>query len=441
MRRSRLLATVVAATAVAAVWLAWTGELPRLVRTLPIPGLAATSPHAAYARSLGQAGLAATTLGRQWLTAAERSLSAAIAVSLPHREATFFPAADARAIAFRAELRRGQRLRVELSVESVAPVRVFLDLFEQREGELDHAAHADADATTIELDVRRDAAYVLRVQPELLTDVRVTIVWRTEPTLTLPVQGATRSSIQSYFMAPRDGGRRDHHGVDIFARRGTPVVAAADGVVSSVGTNRLGGNIVWVARPLSRESHYYAHLDTQLVTTGTRVATGDPIGTVGSTGNAAGGPPHLHFGIYSAGPVDPLPYLEPAGPPPALTVAAALGQRGRLVRAQRIPGDAERAGQRLYPAGTIVDIVGAATRSVHVQLPDGRSAYLPPHVVIGLNKPLRTAPITEPTTIATAPSGGVTIDRLESPSTVAVLGTHDKAMLVRTRDGTVGWMR
>ncbi|MBI4485879.1 MAG: M23 family metallopeptidase [Acidobacteria bacterium] len=83
-----------------------------------------------------------------------------------------------------------------------------------------------------------------------------------------------------------------HHGVDIFAPRGTPVLAAAGGIVTSGGTSSLGGNVVWIARPGRREAHYYAHLDRQLVTPGTFVEAGDVIGTVGNTGNARGTLPH-----------------------------------------------------------------------------------------------------------------------------------------------------
>jgi murein DD-endopeptidase MepM/ murein hydrolase activator NlpD len=143
-------------------------------------------------------------------------------------------------------------------------------------------------------------------------DVRLALALRAEPSLRLPVERSKPASIQSFFGDSRDGGRRTHHGVDIFARRGTPVLAAAGGIVSSVGTNGLGGNVVWIARPGRREMHYYAHLDQQLVRPGTLVEAGDAIGTVGNTGNAKRTAPHLHFGIYAAGgPVDPLPYIAP----------------------------------------------------------------------------------------------------------------------------------
>jgi murein DD-endopeptidase MepM/ murein hydrolase activator NlpD len=118
-------------------------------------------------------------------------------------------------------------------------------------------------------------------------------------------------AVQSGFGAGRDSGRRRHEGIDIFAPRGTPVVAAVDGWVTRQTTNRLGGNVVWLWAPSRRLSLYYAHLDRQAVAPGERVAAGAIIGYVGNTGNAARAAPHLHFGVYAslAGAVDPLPYV------------------------------------------------------------------------------------------------------------------------------------
>lgn len=428
--------------------------MPRLSDVLKVPALTRT-PHESYAESLRTAGLADAPLGRQWLVAAEQALAQATPIALPRREAIWFPAAGPRAVALRAPLRRGQRVVVEATVESAAPTRVFLDLFEDETDDLDHVTHAEADATSFSIEIERDADYVLRLQPELLQDARVTLVWRVEPTLALPVQGATRSSIQSYFMDPRNGGARDHHGIDIFGRRGTPVVAAADGLVTSVGTNNLGGNVVWVARGLGGESHYYAHLDTQSVSTGRRVRVGEVLGTVGTTGNAAGGAPHLHFGIYTrSGPVDPLPYLQPAVAPPAAIVAAPLGEQRRLTSSQRV-ATSDNAGTSsrvvanaagvtapvTYAAGTIVEIVGASSRSVRVRLPDGTEGYLPSRVLTDLTSRLRTVRVTSPTAVASAPLDGITIDTLTAPATLDVLGTFSGALFVRTPTGVTGWIR
>lgn len=129
--------------------------------------------------------------------------------------------------------------------------------------------------------------------------------------LPVPVEGVAARRIADTFGAPR-GRDRTHAGVDIFAKRGTPVRSATRGVVVAVRDTGLGGRQVWVVGP-ARERYYYAHLDDWRagLREGEVVARGDLLGYVGTTGNAAGTPPHLHWGIYGAnGAYDPLPLLK-----------------------------------------------------------------------------------------------------------------------------------
>jgi hypothetical protein len=110
-----------------------------------------------------------------------------------------------------------------------------------------------------------------------------------------------------------------HHGDDIFAPLGTPVVAVADGTLNRVGWERLGGWRLWVRDRLANE-FYYAHLSgyTGTALRGTRVRAGQVLGFVGDTGDAFGTPFHLHFEIHPRsllslrydGAVDPTTYLE-----------------------------------------------------------------------------------------------------------------------------------
>lgn len=129
--------------------------------------------------------------------------------------------------------------------------------------------------------------------------------------LPVPVDGVDPRRIGDTWGAPR-GRDRTHQGVDIFAPRGTPVRSTTRGLVTSVRDSGLGGRQVWVIGP-GRERHYYAHLDdwAYALASGDVVQPGTLLGTVGTTGNARGTPPHLHYGIYTAdGPVDPLPRLR-----------------------------------------------------------------------------------------------------------------------------------
>jgi peptidoglycan LD-endopeptidase LytH len=132
-----------------------------------------------------------------------------------------------------------------------------------------------------------------------------------DPAISMPVQGVAKRRVADTWGAPRPGGRK-HEGQDIFARRGTPVVSATDGVVVRIGEGGLGGKTVFVTGRGAR-TYYYAHLDDYApgLAVGQVVARGDVLGYVGNTGNAQSTLPHLHFGIYTAGgAIDPLPLID-----------------------------------------------------------------------------------------------------------------------------------
>ena len=119
-----------------------------------------------------------------------------------------------------------------------------------------------------------------------------------------PVYG--QAFFSDSFGAPRaDTGW--HHGIDIFAPMGTPILAVADGTVFSVGWNTLGGNRLWL-RDKDGNTFYYAHLSaySPLAVNGLRVKAGAVLGFVGNTGDAITTPTHLHFEAHPA-------YLLPYG--------------------------------------------------------------------------------------------------------------------------------
>lgn len=128
-----------------------------------------------------------------------------------------------------------------------------------------------------------------------------------------PVAGLARYS--NDWGAPRHSPYpHPHEGTDVFAGRGTPVVSSFGGVVTRIGRNSgAGGNSVHVAQPDGTYA-YYAHLDDfgPAAVEGALVAPGAVLGTVGTSGNAAGTPPHLHYEIHPGGgeAVPPLPYLD-----------------------------------------------------------------------------------------------------------------------------------
>ncbi len=142
---------------------------------------------------------------------------------------------------------------------------------------------------------------------------KIALLYTKEPDreLTIPVEGVRVEQIKNTWHAPRSNNRL-HEGQDIFAKRGTAVHSATSGYVLSVGENSLGGKTVFVVGAGGRR-YYYAHLDDYAVglAVGDYVTPQTVLGFVGSTGNAQGTPPHLHFGVYTmAGTVDPLPLLQ-----------------------------------------------------------------------------------------------------------------------------------
>ncbi|GMN04903.1 M23 family metallopeptidase [Croceitalea sp. MTPC5] len=123
--------------------------------------------------------------------------------------------------------------------------------------------------------------------------------------LIIPVDGAATSSWhKDSFWAYPWGSSITHKGIDIFAERGTSVIASTNGIVIYTYDGGKGGKSVMVLGPKWR-FHYYAHLDEIQTFALKPIARGAALGTVGDTGNAKGKPPHLHYAITT-----PFPYAH-----------------------------------------------------------------------------------------------------------------------------------
>lgn len=356
------------------------------------------SPHQRYSAHLVNAGLEHSELYRQWERAATRSLSDPVAITIPHQEFAYFALTQPHAIGYSFSGRQGERLHVQAAVHSLGSPQIFIDLFEApRDTSTDykHLISADTGSTVLSWDIRRDAKYILRVQPELLSELSFTLRLTAGPSLANPVAPAVKQHIGSVFGDVRDGGRRAHEGIDIFAARLTPVVAAADGVISRVGDNRLGGKVIWLRPRDGWITLYYAHLDSQLVAPGQPVKAGDTVGLMGNTGNAQTTPPHLHFGIYGTrGAVDPLPFIysEKSTPP-------------------KITGDTTRVGDTLRiasPSGTGLSrhspavIEAAYKNGYRVVLPDSGKHFVSTGQLVPLTR-IRPIRLGRPQTLYARP--------------------------------------
>jgi murein DD-endopeptidase MepM/ murein hydrolase activator NlpD len=140
-----------------------------------------------------------------------------------------------------------------------------------------------------------------------------------ERRLAIPVVGVTPDRLTDSFNDLRDG-RRRHDAIDILAKYGTAVVSVDDGRIYKLRKNQAGGITIYATDPADRFIYYYAHLAGYRtgLREGMKLAKGEVIGYVGTSGNAPRNTPHLHFAIsrmppdrkwWTGTPVDPRPFL------------------------------------------------------------------------------------------------------------------------------------
>ncbi len=307
-----------------------------------------------YVEALHQLDLVDTALGRRWLEAGEQAVQLPVDMEAPLEELVIVEAHRPAALGYRFPGRRGRRITIEIESDMD---RFFADVYRDDEQRTPVASlHGSSGEITFE--PQRDNHYILRLQPELLRDGRFTLRFVAEAALHFPVEGVGEERIYSFFGDPRDGGRRIHEGVDIFAPRGTPLLATSDAVVFRVGWRDRGGNIVSLRDTTRDLMIYYAHLDEQLVVEGQRVSAGDVIGTVGNTGNARTTPPHLHIGVYQGSwrnAVDPWDYFVD---PPVTVPVSVSSSRAESLGAWYVL-------ERPLPADTRIPVVAMAPRFIN----------------------------------------------------------------------------
>lgn len=268
-----------------------------------------SSARTQYLHTLETSGIANTKIGTEWQNSASEAILNASTLEVPVAIQGNFMAKSIEANAWKIQLDQGASVNIWVNWQARDSSELIVDLLAGPDWkELESYAARD-DSVTFEAD--KAGNYILRIQPELLGEGNYQVrVQGTATYAVFPVQGKNSRAIQSIWGDVRDGGRRSHEGVDIFAPRGTPVLAPVAGVVTSVRDQGLGGKQVWV-RDGERSWHlYFAHLDSQLVSNLQRVAPGDTLGLVGNTGNARTTAPHLHFGIYQNGAINPFPAIE-----------------------------------------------------------------------------------------------------------------------------------
>lgn len=409
------------------------------------------TPYEAYEASLADAGLLETALGRDWIMAGREAVESPAPVSLPFHEEGFISAEDPGAMAYRVTISRGQRLTAEVTLNSSEQTRLFVDLFRVPANEDDPLRPVfSSDSVPGEFVVEpwRGGEYVLRLQPELLRGGTYAVTLKLEAQLAFPLEGYGIRAVQSSFGVARDGGQRSHHGVDIFARRGTPVLAVSAGRVNRVEITSLGGKVVWLRDAVRNSNIYYAHLDSQYVRSGDEVQIGDTVGFVGNTGNARTTPPHLHFAVYRRreGPVDPYPFLNP----PRGTLAeqtADLDQLGKWVRlvndGTRLRAAPGRHGAIIRELGqyTPLRVLGGSGEYFRVRSPDGIDGYVAARLTEPVDSPLGSQVAAAGGVVLLEPNdAALVIVRLNAGEQVPVLGRYEGFLYVRVPSGHTGWM-
>lgn len=132
--------------------------------------------------------------------------------------------------------------------------------------------------------------------------------------LMVPVLGVRPGDLTDTFTQSREGGARLHEAIDIMAPEGTTIVSAHPGKVERLFLSEAGGNTIYVRSDDRRTIYYYAHLKDYAggLREGQKVRRGQRLGSVGYTGNADPGAPHLHFAIMQTTP--DAEWWEPSTP-------------------------------------------------------------------------------------------------------------------------------
>jgi len=407
----------------------------------------AASPHEQYQKKLSSSGLDKTSIGLAWIENSVQSLQKALTITIPYRTTGYFSAEKVRAVAYQFSAVKGQKITVT-TIKKPANSALYLDIWKQDEKQdLKRIAFSDTLNNPVELEITDNGKYFIRIQPELLQGIEYTISIVSGPSLSFPTGTKKSSSIQSYWGDSRDANARKHEGVDIFGAFRSPVLAAANGTVTRVNENNLGGKVVWLRPDAKNYSLYYAHLDEQLAIEGQSVKVGDTLGLMGNTGNAKTTPTHLHFGIYeSAGAINPLPFIDPVSKTPPQIKASVLNLN-KTLRTRTTSKLLNAPNENAFPLSTIlpatiVNVIAATENYYHIEMPDGQTGFLTSSVLVGANNPLRTLKIGKnPEVVYDKPEQSAAAKLILKPGEmVNLLGNFENFQLISNQQSEIGWI-
>ena len=354
-------------------------------KPVPVSHWFPVTPQEFYEKDLLKEKLEKTAAGQTWFNAGKSVFNDSLFSVAPYQE-RFFLGDSTPAQAIRLKIPEGRSLVISTTRnEGDTTSRLFLELYRiKTNGKPQRVEYLKAGTENIFYENKGDDTLLLRLQTGLNERLVVAISLKTRPTLSFPVAGHGMNSVISAWGAERDGGSRSHEGIDIKAKRGTPVVASTGGYVTQTGTNNLGGKVVFLSADSSPYALYYAHLDSQLVSSGTRVVRGDTLGLVGNTGNAITTSPHLHFGVYArgSGAVNPLPFINDRTEklPGLPETSKWLGNWVRIRRKTTLFSSASfdnRDKIETLNADTRLKITGEMAKGYRVETLNGTRGYIP----------------------------------------------------------------
>lgn len=406
------------------------------------------TPHEQYEKKIKNEGLQETELGDAWIKAAAVTLSNPLDISLPYSETGYFTGEQANAAGFRFSAKRGQKLKISLIKRPATGFNIYVDLWKPLpSGEAPKFLRAaDTINLTLEYTVGEDSVFIVRLQPELLKQGEYTLALTAGPSLAFPVSAGVKSNIGSFFGAGRDEGGRKHEGIDIFAPVHSPAVAAANGVVTRVGENRLGGKVIFMKPDNASYNLYYAHLDSQIAVEGQEVKEGDVLGLTGNTGNARFTASHLHFGIYTnSGAIDPLYFvkvMEKA--PPGLSVSLSNLHASMRTRADtRLYSTQSVNGNSFLPLSinTLVKPEAASGNLYRVVLPDGKKGFIAGASLVPVKLPLKKLTIRKAQAVFSSPDSlALQKKQLTAGDKVNVLASFKDFYFISRGNNEEGWI-
>ncbi|MEM9533666.1 MAG: M23 family metallopeptidase [Pseudomonadota bacterium] len=402
------------------------------------------TPREIYLETLIQDPQAFRALATQWEARGDAALAAPLAVDLPYLEFQSLGPGHNTAAAWSFELDVYDVLELEARRGAGARGAMIVDVLRRVDEGWMPVLSLPPNQTTARY--RPDAAgeFAVRAQPTLDSAGKLALALKRDTVLQFPVQTDSKKSVLSFFGAARDAGRRQHHGIDIFAARGTPVLAALDGLVSRVAESPKGGLHIW--QRSAEGSLYYAHLDSVVVEAGDLVTRGQVIGGVGNTGNARTTYPHLHFGVYQRwhGPVDPLPLTGRARIPDPWPEDLAATPRwlASQTEALTVRAAPKRAGGAIgqLENGELVSVRARSGSWVRVVTGAGAHGFVAARY---LGPPQRTAQQTDAESalhlepVLDSPE----LTRLRRGTTVTGKGRFGEYLWVETDAGVEGWLR